>query len=81
MNKFAIIAALVAFTGARHHHHHRADPYSLVRIRSYDDAVTVEKAAAAEDAAKKEIAEEEKKSGGKSPAEKSEAKDAVAKKE
>merc|ERR1740117_1321197 len=62
MNKFAVLAALVALTSAHRHHHHRADPYVFVRVADDEpDAGAIAKAAAAEDAAKKEKSEEEAK--------------------
>ena len=82
MNKFAVIAALVAFTGARRHHsHHRAaaemGPYQFVRVQLRDPEGDLAAAAALEDTAKTEVDADAKKEAGKTPAEKSDAADAA----
>merc|ERR1711998_345216 len=79
MNKFAIIAALVAFTGAhRPHRHHRAaemGPYQFVRVQMRDPESDLAAAAAATESAKAEVDADAKKDAGKTPAEKAEAAD------
>ena len=84
MNKFAVIAALVAFTGARRHHsHHRAaemGPYQFVRVQMGDPEADLAAAASLEDTAKTEVDADSKKDLGKTPAEKAEAADKEASK-
>ena len=84
MNKFAVIAALVAFTGARrHHNHHRAaemGPYQFVRVQTSDPEGDLAAATAAEDKAKAEVDADAKADAGKTPAEKAEAADKEASK-
>ena len=72
MNKFAIIAALVAFTGAHRHHHRAAEmgPYQFVRVQLRDPAGDLAAATAAADAAKAEVDADAKKDAGKTAAEK-----------
>ena len=85
MNKFAIIAALVAFTGAhRHHSHHRAaemGPYQFVRVQMRDPEGDLAAATAAADAAKAEVDADAKKEAGKTAAEKAADADAAKAKE
>merc|ERR1711934_265757 len=76
MNKFAVIAALVAFTGAHRPHRHRAaemGPYQFVRVQMRDAEGDLAAATKAADAAKAEVEADAKADLGKTAAEKAEA--------
>ena len=80
MNKFAVIAALVAFTGAHRPHRHRAaemGPYQFVRVQMRDAEGDAAAAAKTIDEAKKEVEADAKAEAGKTAAEKAEAADAA----
>ena len=85
MNKFAVIAALVAFTGAhRPHRHQRAaemGPYQFVRVQMRDAEGDLAAATAFTEKAAAEVDADAKKEAGKPPAEKLEEADKAASKE
>ena len=85
MNKFAVIAALVAFTGAhRPHRHKRAAEmglYQFVRVQMRDAEGDLAAATASTEKAAAEVDADAKKEAGKTPAEKLEEADKAASKE